>query len=106
MERNPPLRFPPTRYGRPPNFPHDRTHMNIGASLRSLALGLTLLLAPGSAPAETSPKVALPKGVEHVTSVEGITEYKLPNGLRVLLFPDPSRPIITVNITYQVGSRH
>lgn len=40
-----------------------------------------------------------------VTSVEGITEYRLPNGLRVLLFPDPSKPIITVNITYIVGSR-
>ncbi|HRB40589.1 MAG TPA: hypothetical protein PKX86_07765, partial [Bacteroidia bacterium] len=26
-----------------------------------------------------------------VTSVEGITEYKLSNGLRVLLFPDPSK---------------
>lgn len=47
-----------------------------------------------------------PAGVERVTSVEGITEYALPNGLRVLLFPDPSRPIITVNITYKVGSRH
>jgi zinc protease len=41
-----------------------------------------------------------------VTSVEGITEYELDNGLRVLLFPDPSRPQITVNITYMVGSRH
>jgi zinc protease len=40
-----------------------------------------------------------------VTSVEGITEYKLDNGLRVLLFPDPSKPTITVNITYMVGSR-
>jgi zinc protease len=40
-----------------------------------------------------------------VTSVEGITEYKLDNGLRVLLFPDPSKPTITVNITYLVGSR-
>ncbi len=39
------------------------------------------------------------------TSVEGITEYQLPNGLRVLLFPDPSKPTITVNITYLVGSR-
>ena len=39
------------------------------------------------------------------TSVEGITEYKLPNGLKVLLFPDPSKPTITVNITYLVGSR-
>jgi len=39
-------------------------------------------------------------------SVEGITEYTLPNGLRVLLFPDPSKPTVTVNITYLVGSRH
>ena len=41
-----------------------------------------------------------------VASVEGITEYRLDNGLRVLLFPDPSKPQITVNITYMVGSRH
>jgi len=41
-----------------------------------------------------------------VASVEGITEYKLENGLRVLLFPDPSKSTITVNITYLVGSRH
>lgn len=36
----------------------------------------------------------------------GITEYEYPNGLRVLLFPDPSSPAITVNMTYLVGSRH
>jgi len=41
-----------------------------------------------------------------VADVEGISEYRLPNGLRVLLFPDPSKPTITVNITYLVGSRH
>jgi zinc protease len=51
-------------------------------------------------------KLQLPAGMEQITSVEGITEYSLPNGLRVLLFPDPSKPIITVNITYKVGSRH
>ncbi len=39
-------------------------------------------------------------------SVEGISEYTLPNGLRVLLFPDPSRARVTVNVTYLVGSRH
>ncbi len=39
-------------------------------------------------------------------SVEGITEYRLANGLRVLLFPDASKPTITTNITYLVGSRH
>jgi zinc protease len=41
-----------------------------------------------------------------VTSVEGITEYRLPNGLCVLLFPDQSKPTVTVNVTYMVGSRH
>lgn len=49
---------------------------------------------------------AQPRGVERITSVEGITEYRLQNGLRVLLFPDPSKPTITVNITYLVGSRN
>lgn len=41
-----------------------------------------------------------------VASVEGITEYKMDNGLKVLLFPDNSAQTITVNITYLVGSRH
>jgi len=48
----------------------------------------------------------LPQGISKGASVEGITEYNLSNGLRVLLFPDPSKPTITVNITYLVGSRH
>jgi zinc protease len=39
-------------------------------------------------------------------SVEGITEYQMENGLKVLLFPDNSAQTITVNITYLVGSRH
>ena len=51
-------------------------------------------------------QTALPKGVERVTSVEGIAEYRLANGLRVLLFPDLSKQTITVNITYLVGSLH
>ncbi len=41
-----------------------------------------------------------------VASVEGITEYRLENGLRVLLFPDPTRDKATVNLTVFVGSRH
>src|ERR1017187_10373156 len=48
----------------------------------------------------------MPAGGEKTTSVEGITEYHLSNGLRVLLFPDPSNTKITVNITYLVGSRY
>src|ERR1043166_282722 len=44
--------------------------------------------------------------VEKITSVEGITEYRLQsNGLRILLFPDLSKPTIVVNVTYLVGSR-
>jgi zinc protease len=48
----------------------------------------------------------LPQGVVKTASVEGITEYQLKNGLKVLLFPDPSKATMTVNVTYLVGSRH
>ena len=41
-----------------------------------------------------------------IRSVEGITEYELENGLKILLFPDVSRPTVTVNLTVFVGSRH
>ena len=41
-----------------------------------------------------------------IATVEGITEYQLDNGLRVLLFPDPSTSAVTVNLTVLVGSRH
>jgi zinc protease len=49
---------------------------------------------------------SLPAGVERVTSVEGITEYRLKNGMKVLLFPDQTKQTITVNVTYLVGSVH
>jgi zinc protease len=55
------------------------------------------------AKAPAAPVLAAPV---KVTTVEGITEYRLANGLRVLLFPDASKPTITTNITYLVGSRH
>lgn len=45
-------------------------------------------------------------GAVKITSIEGITEYRLNNGLQVLLFPDPSQETITVNVTYKVGSKH
>ncbi len=52
------------------------------------------------------PAQSVTRGVERITSVEGITEYRLANGLQVLLFPDQSKQTITVNVTYKVGSRH
>jgi hypothetical protein len=60
------------------------------------------------APAVSQPVVSgpLPKGITAVTSVEGISEYRLANGLQLLLVPDDSKPTTTVNLTYRVGSRH
>jgi zinc protease len=71
------------------------------AAAASLMLCGLSFVATGSAWAQT-----LPKGVVKGPSVEGITEYRLPNGLKVLLFPDASKPTVTVNVTYLVGSRH
>jgi zinc protease len=62
---------------------------------------LTILITPTLWAAAT-----LPRGVDQLSTVEGITEYRLKNGLQVLLFPDPSQETITVNITYRVGSKH
>ncbi len=55
--------------------------------------------------AKPTAAAVLPAPVK-VTTVEGITEYRLANGLRVLLYPDASKPTTTTNITYLVGSRH
>ncbi len=41
-----------------------------------------------------------------VVEIEGVAEYRLANGLRVLLLPDASSDTVTVHITYLVGSRH
>jgi zinc protease len=54
---------------------------------------------------EKRPQVR-PESLKFLTSVEGINEYQLTNGLRVLIFPDQSVQTITVNITYLVGSRN
>jgi zinc protease len=53
----------------------------------------------------TEPKILIAPPVK-TTTVEGITEYRLQNGLKVLLFPDQSKQTITVNVTYMVGSKH
>lgn len=39
-------------------------------------------------------------------SIEGVTEYRLENGLRVLFVPDKSVDTVMVHVTYLVGSRH
>jgi len=50
--------------------------------------------------------ISIEAQVKQTASVEGINEYILDNGLKVLLFQDNSSQTITVNITYNVGSRH
>lgn len=49
---------------------------------------------------------AQPAATRHVTTVEGVSEYRLDNGLRILLAVDNARPMVTVNLVYLVGSRH
>src|SRR5580700_332575 len=60
-------------------------------------LALSLMLA-GALSAQAAPV--------KVASIEGVTEYRLANGARVLLFPEMSRPAVFVNMTVLVGSRH
>ncbi len=81
-----------------------------------LALGTTTSRSASAAPAAPAASAtlaapqagsaALPQGVTKLASVEGITEYRLANGMRFLLFPDASKQTTTVNVTYLVGSRH
>ncbi|MBN1206498.1 MAG: insulinase family protein [Myxococcaceae bacterium] len=81
------------------------------AALSACAQGpVPVAKAPPAAP--VAPAVAVSNARDRadtpapVASVEGITEYRLPNGLRVVLFPDPTKPTVTVNVTYFVGSKH
>ncbi len=75
---------------------------------RFLALTLALLLpAFLPAPAYADPASSeAPASIRKIATVEGITEYRLANGLKVLLFPDASQDTITVSVTYLVGSRY
>ncbi len=71
------------------------------AHLRRRSLVLLVGLA-----AISSGRAAHAQQPVRVASVEGITEYRLASGLRVILMPDASSPRITVVMTYFVGARH
>ena len=70
--------------------------------LHAIALACLLAMPVSALAAGLVP----PKGISAGACVEGICEYRLQNGLRVLLFPDASQPTVTVNLTYLVGSVH
>src|SRR5437762_1194484 len=59
---------------------------------------VSLLLCAACAVAAEAPR--------KIVSLEGVTEYQLANGLRLLTLPDPGVDTATVHITYLVGSRH
>ncbi len=63
----------------------------------------SMLLLSGLFPLSSQAEDAMAK---KITSIEGITEYRLENGAQILLFPDPSKSMVTVNMTVFVGSRH
>ena len=65
--------------------------------MKRLAIATLLWLCAFAALAADLPKP--------VVSIEGVTEYRLPNGLKLLTIPDPSADTITVHIVYLVGSR-
>ena len=69
--------------------------------LGAFAVGISATAEAGE-PSALAPSAIATK----VATVEGITEYRLDNGLRFLLVPHQSQHQITVNITYLVGSRH
>src|SRR5262245_49220458 len=73
-------------------------HMNL---LRLISTAVLAFVVFGGATAQP-----VPPDVNKLDTVEGITEYRLANGLQVLLVPDDSKPTTTVNVTYHVGSRH
>jgi zinc protease len=71
--------------------------IRLSTVISMMTLALIMSAAGAQAVSDTPKKIA---------SVEGITEYRLDNGLRVLFVPDPTRPKVTVNLTMLVGSRH
>src|SRR6185436_20031882 len=66
--------------------------------MKKYLAGLFLLLSALACLAQEVPK--------KVVSIEGVTEYRLANGLRILTVPDPAASTVGVHITYFVGSRH
>jgi len=90
---------------------HLRTLTHAGTALLIVAGSLTAgatTVTKSTGKRKATVSVTTPAASEpvRITSVEGISEYQLANGLRVLLFPDPTKETTTVNITYLVGSRN
>lgn len=79
--------------------------MQLPTVFKRTVLLVTVCACAYTMQAQTAVKTTAGPAPVKAASVEGITEYRLGNGLKILLFPDPSKQNITVNITYLVGSR-
>src|SRR6202047_2685908 len=78
-----------------------------GLTLASAIQAAPLRSASAAAPTPASAQIAPGAGFSHIKSLGGIDEYRLDsNGLTVLLVPDHSAPVVTFEVTYQVGSRN
>jgi zinc protease len=67
----------------------------IPSFVRPAAAALALLAAAAPAAAQGATRVDIP-----------FESYRLQNGLRVVLSPDPATPVVAVNLWYDVGSRN
>jgi zinc protease len=71
------------------------------------AAGMACLVLASAAPSSVRAAEPTVAGYTYVKSLGGIDEYQLDsNGLTVLLAPDHSAPVVTFQVTYQVGSRN
>ena len=66
----------------------------------------SLIFLIGSACLSCSVAQAQTKPKSGKTPQVKFTQYKLANGLRIVLAPDSSAPVIAVSVTYDVGSRN
>ncbi|WP_068545410.1 M16 family metallopeptidase [Thalassotalea crassostreae] len=81
--------------------------------IKPTLIGMSVSLALSLSACSTTDGVVAAESVQnqssaltYIRSVEGIEEYTLENGMKVLLFPDASQPKTLVNVTYRVGSVH
>jgi zinc protease len=75
--------------------------------MKTLAITLVICLTASYVFSQSKATSGSPAAApEFVTSVEGVKEYRLANGLQVLLVPDPAQTNVIVNVVYHVGSRH
>jgi zinc protease len=73
-------------------------HRNVEVLMRRFSPLLSVLFLVSALHAADGPR--------KVATVEGVTEYRLANGARLVLFPEASLPRVTINLTVLVGSRH